>query len=131
MTPRTTRWGTSGSNGGTAVLTANSQTPSGAITADAISTVTAMLQSGSSLTDALNTANTAKAINLTLDGTSTWTVTADSHLMCLSDAAGISSTNISNITGNGHTVTYSASACTALAGTTYTLNGGGTLQPAS
>jgi hypothetical protein len=55
--------------------------------------------------------NSAKAINLTLDGSSTWVVTADSYLTSLVDTAGISRTTITNITGNGHTVFYDPSAC--------------------
>jgi hypothetical protein len=78
----------------------------------------------------MNTDNTAKAINLTLDSSSTWTVAADSYLSCLTDVDGISATTISNIIGNGHTVYYNSSLCTALHGETYTLSGGGTLTPA-
>jgi hypothetical protein len=125
------RWGTSGSNGGAAILTADGQILAGDMTADNISTIEATLQNGSTLTGAINVAHTAKTVNLNLDATSTWNVTADSHLTCLSDAGGISGAAITNITGNGHTVTYVASACSALGGQTYTLNGGGTLQPAS
>ena len=63
---------------------------------------------------------------------STWTVTGDSKLTSLSDTSGISGTSITNIYGNGHTVTYdkSLAANSALGGKTYTLNGGGTLTPA-
>ena len=69
---------------------------------------------------------------LTLDGTSTWNVTADSHLASLMGAL-ISGTTITNITGNGHTVTYDAgnAANSSLGGKTYALSGGGTLTPAS
>jgi hypothetical protein len=109
------RWGKSGLNGD--------------MTADEISTITATLQNSSALTGTINAAKMAKAINLTLDASSTWSVTADSTLTCLSDADGISGTTITNITGNGHTVTYDASACSALGGKTYTLNGGGELKP--
>jgi hypothetical protein len=127
----TGNWGTSGSNGGTANLTANGQTLTGNLVADSISSITAALKNSSTLTGAIDSANTAKTVNLTLDSTSTWTVTADSHLTCLSDSAGISGTAVTNITGNGHTVYYSSSSCSALGGTTYTLNGGGYLQPES
>jgi hypothetical protein len=98
--------------------------------ADDISSISATLQTSAALTGAINTVHTAQAVNLTLDGSSTWTVTADSYLTCLSDPDGISGTAISNITGNGHTVYYDASACPALGGQTFTLNDGGTLQPA-
>jgi hypothetical protein len=123
------RWGTSGSNGGTVIFTADSQTLGGSITADNISAVTITLQNGSALTGAINSAHTAKAANLILDASSTWTVTADSYLTCLTTPS-IAGDSITNITGNGHTVTYDATACPALDGKTYTLNGGGTLTPA-
>jgi hypothetical protein len=126
----TTKWGTSGSNGGTANLTADGQTLTGNfVTDDAISSIIASLTNGSSLTGAINTANKAKEVNLTLDASSGWTVTADSYLNCLTDTGGISGTSVSNITGNGHTVYYNASTCSSLAGQTYTLNGGGCLTP--
>jgi hypothetical protein len=124
-------WGNGGSNGGTVIFTADNQTLQGDLTADNISSIDLTLQNSSSLAGAINAAHTAKAANLTLDGSSTWTVTADSYLTCLSDLSGISGTAITNITGNGYTVYYDASACTGLGGQTYTLNGGGYLKPAS
>ena len=124
-------WGSSGSNGGNVVFTADGETLKGDVTADNISTIALTLQNGSSLTGAIDGAKTAKSVAVTLDATSTWTVTADSHLTSLTGAV-ISGTSIANITGNGHTVTYDASnsANSALGGKTYTLAGGGTLQPA-
>jgi hypothetical protein len=44
---------------------------------------------------------------------------------------GISGSVVTNITGNGHTVTYDASACPALGDKIYTLNGGGQLKPSN
>jgi hypothetical protein len=122
------RWGTSSSNGGTVEFIADAQTLIGNFVADKISTIALSLKNGSALNGAINTENTAKAVNLTLDSTSTWSVTVDSHISCLSDSA-ISGTVISNIVGNGHTVTYDSNACTALGGQTYTLKGGGVLIP--
>ncbi len=127
----TGNWGTSGSNGGTANLTADSQSLAGNLVADSISSIAVTLKNTSTLTGSIDADNTAKTVNLTLDSSSTWTVTADSHLTCLSDAGGISGSTVTNIAGNGHTVYYSQSACSALGGTTYTLNGGGYLQPES
>ena len=57
--------------------------PDGDMTADNISTIAVTLQNSSALTGAINTAHTAKTVNLTLDASSTWTVTADSTLTCL------------------------------------------------
>jgi hypothetical protein len=127
----TGNWGNSGSNGGTVLLTADGQTLTGKLVADAISSLTLTLQNGSRLTGAVNADHTAKAANLTLDASSSWNVTADSYLSTFSDASGISGTTITNITGNGHTVYYDASlaANSSLGGKTYSLNGGGMLKP--
>jgi hypothetical protein len=125
----TDRWGTSGSNGGTVIFTADGQTLTGNMVADSLSSLTVTLQNGSALTGAINAEHTAQAVNLTLDASSTWTVTTDSYLTSLSDADGISGTTITNIMGNGHIVYYDASACPKLGGLTYTLTGGGSLQP--
>lgn len=123
------QWGTTGSNGGNALVTADGQTLTGNVTADAISTVNLTLQNSSTLNGALNSEKTAKSIMLILDATSLWNVTADSYLTCLTDASGISGTSISNINGNGHTVYYDTGSCSALNGLTYNLKGSGTLQP--
>ena len=125
------QWGTTGSNGGTVIFTADGETLTGNIDLDSYSSMTASLKNSSSLTGHIDAANTAKAIALTLDATSTWTVTANSYLTSLSDAGGISGTSITNITSNGHTVYYDASATASspLGGKTYTLNGGGSLTP--
>jgi len=124
------KWGTSGANGGNAVVTADGQTLTGNVVADEISTVNLTLQNSSTLTGSLNSDKKAKLMDLTLDATSLWNVTADSSLTCLTDASGISGNNISNINGNGHTVYYDASSCSTLKGLTYDLKGSGTLQPA-
>ena len=125
-------WGTSGSNGGTVVLTADGQIMSGDLVADKISSINLTLQSGSSWTGAIDNANTAKAVSITLDVTSKWTLTADSYVTALSDASGISGGTVTNIVGNGHAVYYDAgnSANSALGGRAYTLSGGGYLKPA-
>ena len=125
------KWGTSGSNGGTVILTADGQTLAGDMVADKISTISATLQNSSTLTGAINADKAAKAVSLTLDSSSTWNVTADSYLTTLADAGGISGTTIANIHGNGHTVYYDSgnSANGGLAGKTYALAGGGQLKP--
>lgn len=122
------QWGKSGSNGGTANLAASVQSLTGNLVADKLSSINLTLADGSTLKGAIDSANTAKSATLGLDATSIWTVTADSHLTSLAGAK-ISGMAISNIIGNGHTVTYdkSASANSSLGGKTYTLAGGGTL----
>ena len=124
-------WGTSGSNGGTAVLTASEQTLTGNLVADAISSISTTLEKGSALTGSINGAATAKAASLTLDSSSTWTVTADSHLSGLIGVV-VSGASVTNIVGNGHTVTYDATlaANSSLGGRTYSLANGGQLTPA-
>jgi len=113
------------------ILTADGQTLAGDMVADKISTISAILQNSSTLTGAINADKAAKAVNLTVDSSSTWSVTADSYLTTLADAGGISGTTIANIQGNGHTVYYDAgnSANSGLGGKTYTLAGGGQLKP--
>lgn len=124
-------WGTSGSNSGTVVLTADGQTMTGNMTADSISTLNVTLKNSSTLSGAIDAANTAKNVTLTLDATSTWNVTANSYLTGFSDPGGISGTAVTNITGNGYTVYYDPASCSSLGGLTYTLQGGGYLKPAS
>jgi sugar lactone lactonase YvrE len=80
----TGNWGTSGKNGGTAVLTADGQTLTGDLVADSSSSITATLKNGSILTGA-----TSKA-DLTIDATSTWAVPAASTLTKLTTAGTIS-----------------------------------------
>jgi hypothetical protein len=94
-------WGTRGSNGGSVILKADSQSLSGSLVADKLSSLDISLKDDSTLGGAINP---AKAVNLSLDATSTWTVGADSCLTALLDAAGVSGSTTTNITGRGHTV---------------------------
>ena len=121
----TDRWGTTGSNGGTVVFTADGETLAGSLVTDSISSITVTLKNDSSLTGSINSAA------LSLDATSTWNVTGDSVLTGLSDASGISGTTVTNIYGNSHTVTYdkSLAANRGLNGKTYSLVNGGQLVP--
>jgi hypothetical protein len=120
----TTRWGTSGSNGGRLTLTANEQLLSGDVTADKISTVT-MILNKSAYSGTVNMENTAKSIALTLSKDSTWNVTGTSYITALTD----SDTNLSNIKDNGNTIYYdsSDSSNSWLNGKTLSLSGGGKL----
>jgi len=72
------------------------------------------------------------AAALTIDSTSLWNVTANSTVTSLIDKSGISGTSITNIVGNGYTVTYNAtlSANSYFGGLTYSLANGGSLIPA-
>jgi hypothetical protein len=109
----------------TVSLLFNADTVSGALVADASSTITTTLQGASKLTGA------AQGAALSIDATSVWVVTANSVLSTVTLPGGITGTSIPNIIGNGFTVTYLASlpGNAALAGKTYTLSGGGQLVP--
>ena len=119
-------WGNAGSNGGTAILTGDAQTLAGNLVADSSSSLALTLKNGSSLTGSINAEKTAKSADLTLDSTSTWSLTADSYLSTLSAAS------IANIAGNGHNAYYDAtlSGNAWLGGKTYSLLNGGSLLPA-
>lgn len=123
----TSRWGTEGKNGGIVTLTADGEDLSGSLISDAISSINATLRNGSSLTGAINSAG------LTLDATSSWTVTGDSNLTTLSDSGGIMNKSITNIVGNGFTVTYDPDlpGNSGLEGKIFTLVNGGVLIPAT
>lgn len=119
-------WGTQGSNGGTVLFVAENETLEGSIVADAASSITTELRNGTTLSGAVVNAS------LELDPSSTWNVTGDSSLKALVNPDGISGSVISNIAGNGYTVTYDASleGNRILEGRTYSLVDGGTLAPA-
>ncbi len=120
------QWGTNGTNGGIVNFTADNETLNGSLIADTISSIDATLTNGSTLAGAITNAS------LTLDSTSTWSVTGNSTLTALTDPSGISGSTITNIIGNGYTVTYDQNLTqnSSLDGKTYTLTNGGTLTPA-
>lgn len=125
MTAGTSRWGTEGKNGGAVTFKADGEILIGSLVTDEISSITAYLMNGSSLTGSVNSAA------LILDGTSSWTVTGASNLTTLENPDGIAGSSITNIIGNGNTVTYdsSQSGNRVLKGKTYTLVNGGSLIP--
>ena len=97
-------WGTAGKNGAQVEFTADSQTLSGAITVDTISTLSLTLKNGSTFTGTLNivenaAGGTAVEDNavVTLEKGSTWTLTGDCTLTSL--------TNNGTIHFNGYTIT--------------------------
>ena len=114
------------------VFSAIKQTLTGNIVGGGASTVTISLTDQSQWTGRFDIYLVEiPTFNLSLDATSTWILTGDCQLTTLQDAAGISGTSITNIIGNGHTVTYDRSQNPSLAGKTYTLANGGSLKPAS
>ncbi|MDB4889535.1 MAG: hypothetical protein JWL61_1390 [Gemmatimonadetes bacterium] len=113
------------SGASTVTLLIDADTLSGALVADASSTISATLQNGAKLTGAVQGAA------LSIDASSSWVVRSNSALTTLTLPGGITGSSIANIVGNGFTVTYSASlpGNAALGGATYTLVGGGQLVP--
>lgn len=89
-------WGNSGSNGGAVTFDADAQTLKGNITVDSISSLALNLTNGSEYTGAINTSGSNGSVNVVVDATSTWTLTADSYVDSL-DCTG-------TINLNGHTL---------------------------
>jgi hypothetical protein len=116
--------GSGNTGAGIATLTLDDDKASGDLITGGTGTISAQLEHDSTLTGDIDTAA------LTLDASSKWVVSGDSALSTLSDAAAVSGDQITNIEGNGHTVTYDASLNSWLGGKTYKLAGGGTLKPA-
>jgi 3-phenylpropionate/cinnamic acid dioxygenase small subunit len=121
------QWGTTGSNGSDITFNADSQTLTGDVVLDNISTVSLNLKNNSSLKGTINSDNTAKSITVTLDDTSTWNVTGNSYITSLTD----DDATLANINDNGYTIYYNSndSKSSWLNGKTYTLKDGGKLTP--
>ena len=92
------KWGKSGSNGGTVTLNAKNQKIEGNILVDNISTLDLSLKNGSNYEGTINNENTAKSLKITLDSSSSITLTGDSYITSLENA---DATN-SNINFNGY-----------------------------
>ncbi len=90
-------WGKSGSNGGTVTLNLTNQSAAGNIVVDSISSLTMSLKNGSAFKGAINSTN-AGTVSLSLDKSSTLSLTGDTYVKSLTNA---DSTN-SNINFNGY-----------------------------
>ena len=90
-------WGNSGNNGGSVTLNLTNQEAKGNIVVDSISKLAMKLSNGSSFKGKINSANEGE-ISLTLDKTSTLTLTGNTYVKSLKNA---DSTN-SNINLNGY-----------------------------
>lgn len=90
-------WGNSGSNGGTVTLNLTNQKATGNIVVDSISSLTMNLTNNSSFVGTTNGEN-AGEVSLTLDETSTLTLTGDTYLKSLTNA----DASNSNIKLNGY-----------------------------
>lgn len=118
--------GSGNTGAGTVSFTALGEKLTGNLITAGTGTIAASLRQATTLTGRIDKAA------LAIDSTSAWRVTANSALTIFRDTGGISGTEIKNIIGNGHTVTYDAalSANRMLGGKTYKLAGGGELKPA-
>lgn len=96
-------WGTAGSNGGEATLTADSQTMQGAIEVDSISTLALTMQNKTTFTGTINSGGQAGEVDVILDGTSKWVLTGDSYITSFTG-------DTANIEANGFTLYVNGSA---------------------
>ena len=103
------KWGNEGKNGGTVELNATNQKITGDILVDNISTLEMNLSNGSKFEGAINSSNSAKEINITLDSSSTITLTEDSYITKLDNEV----TDNSNINLNGHILYVNGEAITS------------------
>ena len=92
------KWGNSGSNGGDVTLNTNDQVIEGDIYVDSISTLSMNLSSESNFEGTINGNNTAKTISLSLDSSSSITLTGDSYITSLEDE----DSSYNNINFNGY-----------------------------
>jgi len=97
-------WGTAGANGGNVTFNVSEQTLSGDILVDSISTLEMNISDSSSFTGSINADGTeASSLSVTIDSTSTWTLTADSYI-------GSFNGSLDNVVTNGHTLYVNGSA---------------------
>ncbi|MEO8564295.1 MAG: immunoglobulin domain-containing protein [bacterium] len=115
----------SATDASTVTLLAEGDSLPGLVTADASSTVRLTLTKGATLSGAVQGAS------VSLDSTSTWNVTAPSAVTAFSDPLLVAGATVTNVIGNGFTVTYDSARPenAALGGRTYALTGGGSLAP--
>jgi hypothetical protein len=91
-------WGTAGSNGGSVTFNISEQVISGDIQVDSISTLEMNLSNSSSFTGSINSDGTqAASLSVTIDSTSTWTLTADSYVSSFNGS-------LDNVVSNGYTL---------------------------
>lgn len=91
-------WGTAGANGGTCAFNLSKQTLAGNISVDTISKLAMTISNSSSFTGSINSdKTTASSLSVTIDGTSKWTLTADSYITSFNGS-------MNNVVTNGHTL---------------------------
>ena len=79
-------WGKEGSNGGQVTLNADSQTISGDMLVDSVSTLNLYLKGSSVFTGAINPDGAAGSVYVELESGSVWTLTEDSYISSLTCA---------------------------------------------
>jgi hypothetical protein len=121
-------WGTIGQNGGIVSLQLTNQVLKGDIQTDQQSEVVIVMSANSTLEGAINSADTAKIMTLSLDATSSWTLTKNSYVPQISGVVLVEN-RVVNITGNNFNVYYDPTLSSPLGGFTYQLTGGGSLMP--
>lgn len=110
-------------------LDADSQILKGDLLVDPDSVLKLTLRNGSTWFGAADQEKTAKEVNVTLEGGSVWTVTADSRVWVLKLEANTPEAANRLIVSGGHTIWYKASVNGWLGGKTETLADGGSLKP--
>lgn len=91
-------WGEEGSNGGDTTFNLSGQVISGDIYIDSISSLEMNISDSSSFTGSINADGTqASSLSVTIDTTSTWTLTADSYIMSFDGS-------MDNVETNGFTL---------------------------
>lgn len=117
------------SGGGQLALNAVGQVLSGDAVVDKTGAFSLSLADGSIYTGAVDGQNRGQSVSVMLDGNSSWTLTADSHVEALIDAKA----DLTNLQSGGFTLYYDASnaANAWLSGKTCALQGGGFLAPES
>ena len=99
-------WGTAGANGGNTTFNLSGQTADGDVYVDSISTLAMAITNSSAFTGAINADGTAaSSLSVTIDSTSTWTLTADSYITAFNGS-------LSNVVTNGHTLYVNGTAVT-------------------
>jgi hypothetical protein len=97
-------WGSAGSNGGDAIFNISEQVISGDIQVDSISTLEMNISNSSSFTGSINSDGTqASSLSVTIDSTSTWTLTADSYVSSFNGS-------LDHVVTNGFTLYVNGSA---------------------
>jgi len=98
------KWGRKNSNGAQGVIHLNQQEIEGNVECDKLSSCSLVLADHTSWVGAANVKNLAKNVAVTLDETSTWTLTASCYVHEFSDERA----DLSNIISDGNTLFYDA-----------------------